>query len=809
MFKSYFKTALRNIFRNKLFSVINILGLSVGIACAFLILITIQDDLSYDQFFEDKDQIYRVVLDRKYPENTVSYAIIPYSMGDAMVQDLPEVLTCTRAFKIGGEFVMIYEDRTFKENYAAFADSTFFEFFGIPILEGDPKQILSMPNGIALSESTARKYFGEQDPLGKNLTIPLNDQKLTVTGVFKDIPDHSHMKFDIIASIKATGLDQAPNFISFSVFTYIKLKKDTPPSAIEVKLPMLVDRYAAGQIETQLGIGYKEYTEAGNGYHYYLQPLTSIHLNSHLENEIRPNANKTYVYILAGIALFLVVIASINFMNLSTARSADRAREVGMRKVVGSHKSQLIAQFLTESVVITFVSLTLAIVFVELFLPSFNTLSGKALEINYLDNWFTIPVLLLIGVIIGVLAGSYPAFVLSQFRPTVVLKGRFTRSGKGTFLRNTLVVFQFWISIILISTTILVIRQMKYFQNTDLGFDRENIITIQRAGVLMDQLEAYKQELLKHPNIIAATASSTEISGGYYPGIFFQTSEKQSEVMTSRGMTVDDDFIQTYQLKILKGRGFSRDFNDSLSILINESAVREFQLDDPVGATLYSPQDGENPTLVFRVVGVVQDFHYGSLHSDIKSFVLWSHEGPIPGMNLLSVKIKKDQQSETLSYIERKWNEFIPENPITYHHLEDDIYSMYQNEETSTRIFGIFTLLAILIACVGLFGLAAHTAAKRTKEIGIRKVMGATIPGIVQRLSSDFTRLVLIAFLLAIPVALIFMRQWLMNFAYKTSINVWIFLLAGMLALVIALITVSFHAIRAASTNPADALRYE
>jgi len=809
MFKSYFKTAIRNIFRNKLFSFINILGLSIGIACSFLILASVLDDLSYDTFFEEKDQIYRVVLDRKYPENMVSYAIIPYSMGDAMVQDFPEITACTRTFKVGGEVVMIYEDRTFKENYVAFADSTFFKFFNIPILKGDPDQILSMPNGIALSASTAWKYFGDEDPIGKELTIPFQDQKLTVTGVFQDIPDNSHMKFDIIASIKATGLDQAPNYISFSVFTYIKLDEASSPVIVEEKLPALVERYAAGQIETQLGVRFKEYTDAGNGYHYYLQPLTSIYLNSHLENEIRANGNKTYVYILAGIALFLVIIASINFMNLSTARSTDRAREVGMRKVVGSQKTQLIAQFLTESIVITFVSLVLAIVFVELLLPSFNMLSGKSLSISYFNDWLTIPILLAIGTIIGVFAGSYPAFVLSAFRPTVVLKGRFSRSGKGAVMRNSLVVFQFWISIILISTTILVVKQMRYFQNTDMGFDRQNIIVIERAGVLQENMEAFKQELLKNPNIRAVAGSSTQISGGYYPGIFFQTSEKQSEVMTSRGMTIDDDFIKLYNLEVVKGRSFTREFNDSLSIMINESAVQEFQMDDPVGATLYSPQDGDAPTLVFRVAGVVKDFNYGSLHGDIKSFVFWSHEGPMPFIGFLNVKITEENQPETLAYIENLWNEFVPDNPITYNYLEDDIYDMYKNEETSTIIFGIFTLLAILIACVGLFGLAAHTATKRTKEIGIRKVMGATIPGIVQLLSSDFTKLVLIAFILAIPVSLIFMRQWLMNFAYKTSISIWIFILSGLLALAIALITVSFHAIRVAMTNPADALRYE
>ncbi len=809
MLKSYFKTAIRNILRNKLFSIINILGLSIGIACSFLIILSLQDDLSFDQFVKDKERIHRVVLDRIYPENIVSYAIIPYSIGSSMADDFPGITSFTRALKVGDEFIVNYEDQTFSENHAAFADSTFFEFFNIPILSGDPSRILAVPNGIALSESTARKYFGDDDPLGKNLIIPGNQLELVVTGVFRDIPENSHMKFDIIGSISATGLDQAPNYISFSVFTYIKLVEGIKPGTIEAKLPAFVEKYAAGQIETRLGLSFKDYTQAGNGYHYYLQPLTSIHLNSHLESEIRPNGDISYVYILAGIALFLVVIASINFMNLSTAKSMGRAREVGMRKVVGSQKSQLISQFLLESVIITFVSMAIAVVIVELFLPSFNLLTGKILRIGYFDNWFTLPVLLTIGIIIGVLAGSYPAFVLSAFRPALVIKGKFSISGKGTFLRNSLVVFQFWISIVLIAVTILVIRQMHFFRNTDMGFDKENIVIVQRTGVLQERMEAFKQELLKDPNIIAAAGSSAEISGGYYPGIFFQTDEKQSEVMTSRGMTIDHDFVKTHQLKMVDGRNFSKELSDSLSLIINESAVREFKLTHPVGTKLYSPGDGDNPTILFTVVGVVKDFNYNSMHTDIKSFVFWNDHGPFPFIGLLNVKISDQEQAATIADIEDKWLEFVPDIPFSYKFLRDDILAMYKNEEVSTKIFSIFTLLAILIACVGLFGLAAHTATKRTKEIGIRKIMGASIPGIVRLLSSDFARLVAIAFIIAVPVAFIFMSQWLMNFAYKTKIDPLIFVFAGLIALVIAMITISFHAIRAASLNPADAIRYE
>jgi len=630
-----------------------------------------------------------------------------------------------------------------------------------------------------------------------------------VTGVFQDIPDNSHMKFDIIASIKATGLDQAPNYTSFSVFTYIKLNKFSSPADVESKLPTLVEKYAAGQIETLLGVGFEEYTQAGNGYHYYLQPLTSIHLTSQLENEIRPNANKTYIFILAGIALFLVVIASINFMNLSTAKSTERAREVGLRKIVGSRKSQLMIQFLVESVVITFISLLLAVLLVEIFLPQFNQLVGKTLQIQYFNNWLIVPLLLTLGIIIGVLAGSYPAFVLSSFRPSLVLKGKFSSSGKGKFLRNALVVFQFWVSIVLISVTILIIKQMHFLKNTDMGFEKESIVLIPRAGTLQDQRDSFISELLKNPDIVSAGGSSTEISGGYYPGIFFQTKTKNSEVITSRGMTIDENFIKTMNLELIEGRSFSKEFNDSLSLIINESAVKEFKLENPIGAQLYNPGEGDEPTRMYTVIGIVKDFHYNSLHEDMKSFVLWSDQGPIPFIGIISVKIKSINIANTISFMEKKWLEFSPGQPFSYNYLDENISNMYKNEQITSNVFGIFSLLAILIACVGLFGLAAYTATKRTKEIGVRKVMGASVTKIVGLLSFDFTRLVFIAFVLAVPAGYLFMKKWLLNFAYKTDISTWIFIVAGGLALFIALITISLHSVKAANSNPADSLRYE
>ncbi len=807
MIKNYWITALRSATRNKLFTFINIIGLAIGIASSYLIILDIEDDLSYDRFFQDKEQIYRVVLDRKYPDNVISYAIIPFSVGEAMKSDIPEIEDFTRFMSMNNEFIIQYKDKKFKENYACMADSNFFNIFSIPILKGDPDKVLSTPNGVMLSEKTAGKYFGNEDPVGKTLSQQNNE--LVVTGVFKDIPENSHMKFDLIGSIKATGLDREPNFISFSVFTYIKLKKGTRPADVEKKLPDLVKKYASGQIQRRLGISFEDYTAAGNGYHYYLQPLTSIHLNSRLENEIRPNGNKTYVIILAAIALFLLVIASINFMNLATARSADRAREVGLRKVIGSSRTQLVIQFMTEAFFISFISIILSIVLAELLIPGFNQLAGKNLEIHLFGNLKAIGQFILLGIIIGIVSGIYPAFILSSFQPVKTLKGKITGTKKGILSRNILVVFQFWISIVLISMTFLIIKQMNFLRYSDMGFERNNILLIERAGALGTRMEAFKQELLKNPDIISAGISSSKISGGYYPGIFFQASTGNSEALTTRGMSIDNDFFSTLGLHLTEGRSFSDAFNDSLSLIINESAVREFNLKNPVGTRLYNPQDNGGDPLIFTVIGVVRDFHYNSLHTDIKSFAFMSNGSPLSFAGLLNIKINPDRKNETIGFIRNKWEEFVPEAPFTYNFLSDDLFNMYKSEEVTSDIFGIFSILAILIACIGLFGLAAYIATTRTKEIGIRKVMGSSVGNIIFLLSENFARLVLIAWVLAIPVSWFLMKRWLMNFAYKTEISGWIFILSGLIAFFIAVFTISLHAYRTAHLDPAESLRYE
>lgn len=806
MFKNLIKVAFRNIWKKKLFSLINIIGLSIGIACFFLIIVNVRHESSYDKFQKDGDRIYRVALERIYPEKVIFYAIIPYSIGDAMIADFPEVEKMTRILNNRGSIMLGYKDKQYEESRIFFVEQNFFDMFSISLIKGTPENIFATPNSMVLTQDTALKYFGDEDPIGKFITTPQGPA--LVSGVCENIPENSHMAFDFLVSLNITGIQNRPNYVGFSSHTYVMLKEGVPSDGVEAKMPGLVERYAAGQIQAQTGLSFKEYVAAGNGYNYFFQPIRDIHLHSNLEGEIRANGNITYVYILVAIAAFLIIIACVNFMNLATARSASRAREVGIRKIVGSTKGLLVRQFLFESLVTSLISVLVAATWVQLLLPVFNRLTQKQLEVHYLRDPFNVVFLLVIGLFVGALAGLYPAFVLSSFKPIAVLKGRFTTSRSGTRMRNALVVLQFAISIICIAMTILVYRQMDFMQKKDLGFDKENMVVVERAFGLQNQAEAFMQELRNLPGVINAAGSNTIISGGNYFGIMFQAGG-DPEPKTTRGMNIDEDFIDTMGLKIVQGRGFSRQFNETRNVIINESTIQEFGWNEPVGMKIqYLGGEGE-PTGEYTIVGVVEDFHYNSLHSPINSFVLLGVPADQRIFVNLQIKIKPENIAETIGAIEGKWKEFNPQEPMSYYFLDTKLEEMYGNEKTSGQIFSLFSLLAIVIACIGLFGLSAYMAELRTKEIGIRKVLGSTSSKIVVLLSKDFAKLVALAFVIAIPVSYFAMTRWLQNFAFRSPVHVWIFLLAGMTAVIIAQLTISFQALKAATTDPARALRFE
>jgi putative ABC transport system permease protein len=804
--KNLLKISIRNIWHRKLFSLINIVGLTIGVSCFFLIFVNVRDEFSYDNFHENKDRIYRVALERIYPDNVVFYSIIPFSIGDAMKSDFPEVEDMTRLFSPRQSVVFQYENKTYEEDKILFAEPNFFDVFSIPLIKGDPERVFSTQNSIVMTQEKALKYFADEDPIGKILTIPQGE--LIVSGVMENVPKNSHLECDFLVSMALTGIQNQPNYVSFSVHTYIVVKEGTRPSVVEEKIPSLVERYAAGQIQAQTGQSFAEYTAAGNGYNYFLQPIQDIHLHSNLNSEIKPNGNITYVYVQIAIAFFLIAIACINFMNLATAQSTSRAREVGIRKIVGSTRGSLIRQFLFESTTMGLLSLILATVLIQLLLPTFNRLTQKELGLRDLLDPFNVSLFLVIGIFVGLLAGSYPALVLSAFQPVTVLKGRFTTSRMGIRLRNALVIFQFALSIILISMTLLVFMQMRFIRNRDLGFNEKNVVVVERTFSLQNGGESFKQELPALPGVVAAAGSNTLIQGGSYFGVFFR-SERNPEVKTTRAMVIDQDFINTMGLKIIEGRSFSKEFNDERNVIINEATIGEFGWTDPVGMKINLLGDDNDQTGEYTIIGVVKDFHYDSLHKDIDSFVLMSYPPKERIFTDINVRIRSENVPETVAAIREKWDQFNPQQPFSYFFLEDKLDNLYSNEKTSGQIFNVFSALAIMIACIGLFGLSSYIAAQRTKEIGIRKVLGSTGSKIVVLLSKDFAKLVLLAFIVAVPISYYMMTRWLQNFAYRTDIRFWIFLLAGIAAVLVAQLTISFQALKAANIHPAEALRSE
>jgi len=810
MFRNHLKLAFRHMWRKKGYTLINILGLAIGIACFLLIFLFVWDESSFDKFHEKGDDVYRVALDRKYPGRMRSYAIIPHSYAEMMKADLPEVKEAVRLFYFQGNALSFKaNDNVFEEPEAMWADSQFFELFSIPLLSGETATALNKPNTVVLTESAANKYFGTQDPIGKVLDIPGTPDDLVVTGICGDVPPNSHLRFNMLISSSSFDFLQTPNFVNFFAYTYLWLEPGTDPAAVEAKFPQMVRKYAGGPIQRQFNVSYDDYIAAGNGYDYYLQPLQDIYLTSNLENEIKPPGSTTRNYIFGIIGLFILVIAIINFMNLSTARSTERAQEVGIRKTLGVRPKQLINQFLSEAILVSLFSLVLSLVLLVFMLPLFNDLSGKTFTLGQMMGWRSVVLLPLLALGIGLLAGSYPAAVLSRFRPIEVLKGKLTATRHGIALRNGLVVFQFMISVILIISTIIVFNQLQFIRNKELGFNQEKVLSLRGANVLNTQTEAFKEELLKLPEVSEVGGCNT-MPGEAFFGTSFRK-EGDTETAFGSGITIDEDFINCLEMELLDGRNFSDAFNDSLSLLINETAVKELQMENPIGKRLITInanfQTGEETLTTYTIVGLVKDFHFQSLHQAISPVYFFHNENETGASNVLSLRLQANDLQQTIQKVENIWTRFSPDQPFRYSFLEGDLSSLYVAEQVSQRIFGLFSLLAIFIACMGLLGLAAYITLQRTKEIGIRKVLGASTANLISLLSKDFLKLVFIALLLGSPLAWFAMNKWLENFAYRVDVNWTVFLLAGFLSIIIAFITISFQAIKTARANPIKALK--
>ncbi len=807
MFFNYLKVALRALLKKKTFAIINIIGLSVGATASLLIFLYVQGELGYDKQFADHERIYRMVEDRIYPDRIAYFSMIPPGFGSVLPDEIPEVEMATRLVGFTNFSTNTrYEDKTFSEFYFFAADSNFLDVMPYQLLKGNKEKVLRDANTIVLTESTAKRYFGEADAMGKRITIGGN-QDVEVVGVMQDLPENSHLKFDALTSVLRFPFVQDGSFYVAGTYTYVKLTPGTDPAFVESKFPAIVEKYAAGQIEREIGVSFKKYIESGNGYKYYLQPLADIHLHSHRLNEIKPGGSITAVRVLSFIGIMIVVIAGINFVNLATARSAERAREVGVRKVLGSQKRQLIGQFLSESLLLTAIGMILAIVMLEVLLAGFNNISGTTLEFDLVNNPAIGIAILCVTIVLGVVAGLYPAFFISSLRPVQVLKGKFRSSGSGKFLRNGLVVFQFSISIILISATLVVYDQLEFIRSKGLGFDKEDMLVIEHNAPQEEAL-MLQEQVRQIPGVQQVGFGNT-VPGGYFYGTMYKTPGSE-EAYTPKGMQIDDDYAATMDLKVLDGRSFGPQFDDSLSVILNQRAVAALNLKDPVGTVLtHIPQGANQVPVPLTIVGVVEDFHYESLHTPIAPIIIHSTEGRYAGATVFVVKLDLNAGHEGLSAIETKWKQLVPNEPFIYSFMDGRLNALYTDETRSGTLLMMFSFIAIVIACVGLFGLAAYIANQRTKEIGVRKVLGASVSSIVGLLSRDFFRLIAVALVIGTPVSLFLVRQWLESFAYRVPLSALTFIVAGVIVMFFTAITISYQAINASLVNPVNSLKEE
>jgi putative ABC transport system permease protein len=811
MIKNYFKIAWRNLWKNKGYSFINIAGLAIGLACFLSIALYVADELSYDRYNDKAGRIYRINSDIRFGGTDLNLAVCSDPMGATLKKDYPQVEEYVRFYNSNGSKLIKKGNEYINEANVVHADSTLFNVFTLPAVSGDTKTALNEPNTVVLTESAAKKYFGSTDVVGK--TIETNENTGTlykVTAVIKDIPHNSHFNFDFIFSMDNVEYGFG-NYLSHNFQTYILLKKGIDPKEFENNFKQVIDKYIFPQAKQFMQIAsMNDFEKAGNKLVYRLMPLTDIHLKSDRSPELGVNGNIQYVYIFSAVALFILLLACINFMNLSTAHSSGRAREVGIRKVLGTERKTLIRQFITESTLMAVISLVVALLIAVSVLPLFNDIAAKSLSLNLLFSYKFLPFLLLLPLATGLLAGSYPAFFLSSFQPITVLKGKINTSFKKSNLRSSLVVFQFTTSIILIIGTIIVYKQLNYIQTKNLGFKKDQVLIVNGTNALQNSAEVFKNEVGKMSGVKSASfagylpVSNSARSSNTFSSEAVMDSKTGFNIQTWR---IDYDYINTMGMEISKGRNFSRDFgSDSTAVLINEATVPILGYDDPVGKKLYaSASTGNNQTIAYTIIGVVKNFNFESVHQYIGPLCMLLGNSN----NAVAFKVTAADITGLIKNVESKWKTMAPSMPFSYRFLDESFNEMYRAEERVGKVAIVFAVLAIVIACLGLFGLATYMAEQRTKEMGIRKVLGATTESLIQLLSKDFLRLVLIALVVAIPLAWYFMHNWLKDFAYRINIPWWVFGVAGFAAMLIALLTVSYQSIKAALMNPVKSLKSE
>jgi putative ABC transport system permease protein len=806
MFNNLIKYSLRSFKRQRAYIIINILGLSIGIACSLLIALFVLNEASYDKYNIKKERIYRAILNGKIGGQELTVATSAAVMGPTMLKEFPEIEDFLR-MSGRGPTVVEFNKQTFTEEHLVEADSSFFNFFSIPVLKGDARNLLNAPYKVVLSESTAKKIFGNENPIDKTLKIGSDTIRYIVSGVMGDIPENSHFEANIISSFMTNPRSKNPVWLSNSFSTYLLLKPNTSYLKVDEKIPELLKKYVGPEVQQYLGISVDDFEKQGNKYRFYLQNLADIHLDPSIQQEFKAAADPKFLIIFGSIAILIVLIAAINFMNLSTAQAARRAKEVGIKKIGGSTRGMLITQFLSESFILSFISLIFALIFIKASLPYFNDLLDVNLELRLFASVYTVPLLILFSVVVGFLAGSYPALFLSSFNPYEVLKGSVKNSMRNGRLRRVLVIFQFAVSILLIIGTMIMYRQINYMLNKDVGFDKEQLIVINRAGALGPKIKSFKEAVRSIPGVVNI-ASSTAVPGRNNNNNGYRIEGRKDESFLMTTNWVDYNYLDTYGMTLVSGRFFNESYtSDKEACLINESAMKDFGITDIEKVRFMEPADSGKMNYL-SVLGVVKNFNFQSLRNPISPYVFkFQNEGMMWGY--ITVRISARDYPGTINKIENKWKEFMANDPLQYYFVDDDFELMYKQEKQNAQMAVIFSILAIFIASLGLFGLTSFTVEQRTKEIGVRKAMGSSVPGIYITISKEIIILISISALIAWPIIYYIAGKWLENFYYRINLGLFSFVAGLIIALGIAVLTITYRILRAARVNPARSLKYE
>jgi putative ABC transport system permease protein len=808
MFKNYLKAALRNMRLHKGLSFITIFGFAAGLSCCILITLFTIDQLGFDRHHAKADRIFRIGVKAALGSKTFNGVVSCAPLAEAMKREMPEVEAVTRLDSRGASVVR-YKDKVFSEERFYWADPSFFDVFTVPFIKGDSRTALSQTNAVVLTRSMARKYFGDANPIGKTINTD-NRGDLLVTGVVQDVPRQSHFHYDFLGSMAGFEDNRSPFWINPSIYTYVALRPGSSAATAEAKLQGIVRRHAGPQFEKMFGVSWDQLMKGGAQYRHFLQPLTDIHLRSHLEFELEANGDMSTVYLFWLVAFGVFILACVNFVNLTTARAATRAREIGIRKAIGSGRAQLIRQFLFESSLTSFLAIILALFLATLLRPFFNQLAGETADIVVQGNPWLVPILLSLLILSGLAAGAYPAFYLSSFRPAQVLKGQQGGVKGKSFVRSLLVVFQFTMSIALIIGTLAINRQLNYMQNKKLGFNKDQVLVVNKTDDLGKQVHAFKQELLANPGIVAVS-NSTNLMGEqiFSNNVFKVSGAKDAAQHIIWTLHADEGFIRTFGIEMAAGRFFEKDRQSDLQgVVFNETAVKTLGLTDPVGKEIIRLVGLAGNQAKITILGVMKDFHFQSLHEEIRPLAIrWF--GPEGFGKTVSVRFRPTGMAALLKTIESTWKRLAKGQAFEYEFFDERFAAIYNAERNTARLLTAFSILAIAIACLGLLGLATFATQQRTKEIGIRKVLGASVLNLSRLLSNEFLKLVLLANLIAWPLAYLLLNRWLRSFAYRTSLGAELFLLSGLLALAVALLTVSFQSVRAARANPVNSLRNE